>query len=303
MRSILINIIFFITFLEAQEKVRSTMPQPQVVAAAQPQQIVGMPASKDDTTSSAAPVEASVQKPLNIEDMQVLIAYSYLETKEYKKAFPLLVKHARRKDAKIDYTLGQIFENGWGTPVNYRQARGYYLKAGQAHYAQAWNRLGILLLEGLGGSRDKKSAQSAFEKGCKAKDQKSCWQLALLQNTEGLDPKAPDDPEIAVYLFEKGDYETAIPALTQMIDSPKALEALGRAYHFGWGVKKDFALAHQHYTKAWSMKNAAASFGLARLYAQGEGVARDKAVADYYFEQACQAGHTPSCQIRYGCRR
>lgn len=239
----------------------------------------------------------------SVEDIQVTIAYSYLETKDYKRAFALLVKHVRNKDARLYFTLGQMFENGWGTAVNYKQARGYYVKAAQGNHTQAWGRLGILLLEGLGGSRDHKAAQTAFEKGCQAKDKRSCWQLTLLKNTEGLDPKAADDPEIAVFLFDKGDYETAIPALTQMIDHPQALEALGRAYHFGWGVKKDFAMARQHYTKAFSLQNATAAYGLARLYMQGEGVAKDRAVADYFFEKACDGGHKPSCIMRYGSKR
>lgn len=259
-----------------------------------------MKESAKDTHSKINDKKSKQVPELDQKKMDIL--RSYFEAKEYHKAFPILARLKNTTNPDILFALGRVFENGWGTKADYAQARGYYLKAAKKGIAAAWGRLGVLTFEGLGGKANKKAAEKLFHKGCQGKDQESCWRLVLLKDTEGLDPQAKGNPEIVLYLFEKGDYETAIPELQKMQDNPKMMEALAKAYHFGWGVKKDFVQAKNYYEKALALKYGPGAFGLGRMYETGEGFAKDTALADYYYEMSCNLGFKRGCKKRYGGR-
>lgn len=49
------------------------------------------------------------------------------------------------------------------------------------------------------------------------------------------------------------------------------------------------------YAKACNAQNAAACYGLGRLYAQGSGVGQDYFVSELYYKMACELGHYPAC--------
>jgi soluble lytic murein transglycosylase-like protein len=70
-----------------------------------------------------------------------------------------------------------------------------------------------------------------------------------------------------------------------------ALRAEAQAYEHGEGLPKDVALAVQLYCEAARRGDAEAQFNLGWLYANGRGVARDDAVASYFFRLAAQQGH------------
>jgi len=67
------------------------------------------------------------------------------------------------------YDLGNMYEKGIGTPIDYQQARDWYGKAAGAGHAEASFRLGLMYHEGAGTRRNDKTAfkwfRDAAEKG------------------------------------------------------------------------------------------------------------------------------------------
>ena len=71
---------------------------------------------------------------------------------------------------------------------------------------------------------------------------------------------------------------------------PEAELDLGRAYHLGTGVPKDFAKAADLYRKAATQGKAKAMYNLGYLYLHGQGVAMDNAAAAQWFQKSADAG-------------
>ena len=66
--------------------------------------------------------------------------------------------------------------------------------------------------------------------------------------------------------------------------------AVGRSYHLGIGVAKDFGLARYWYEKAAAQESAGAECNLGFLHHGGKGVPRDRSMARYWFKRAAQHG-------------
>ena len=79
-------------------------------------------------------------------------------------------------------------------------------------------------------------------------------------------------------------------------DVPKSglgalLRTQARAYELGEGVPKDAAQAVELYCTAARLGDAEAQFSLGWMYANARGVARDDALASYFFSLAARQGH------------
>src|SRR6476619_5128316 len=70
---------------------------------------------------------------------------------------------------------------------------------------------------------------------------------------------------------------------------PEALTVQALAYEHGEGVPKDQRRAAALYCEAARSGDVGAMFNLGWMYANGRGVARDDALADYFFTRAAQA--------------
>jgi uncharacterized protein len=75
---------------------------------------------------------------------------SALEGGNYRSAMRLLRPLAAGGDAKAQYRIGVMYEEGRGVPVNYAEAVGWHLQAADQGNAEAQNRLGFLYLYGRG---------------------------------------------------------------------------------------------------------------------------------------------------------
>lgn len=71
---------------------------------------------------------------------------------------------------------------------------------------------------------------------------------------------------------------------------PAAQAELGRRYHDGEGVEKDFSTALQWLLKAAEQGEASAQNRLGVIYQRGGGVQRDPAPAVHWFRQAAEKG-------------
>ncbi|UCC55517.1 MAG: sel1 repeat family protein [Gammaproteobacteria bacterium] len=69
---------------------------------------------------------------------------------------------AARGDVDNQYDLGNMYEKGIGTRINYQQARDWYEKAAAAGHAGASFNLGLMYHEGAGIGQDNKTAYAWF---------------------------------------------------------------------------------------------------------------------------------------------
>src|SRR5207247_6054497 len=70
--------------------------------------------------------------------------------------------------------------------------------------------------------------------------------------------------------------------------------SLGKAYHTGDGVPRDYAQAFQWFRKAADQGDATARSNLGFMYQNGEGVGRDPALAVQWWHRAAEQGNTSS---------
>lgn len=77
------------------------------------------------------------------------------------------------------------------------------------------------------------------------------------------------NPEHAIDLFGKGDYQKSVPALQRLADSGDvdALGTLGLAYQFGEGFPRDLEMAERILLQCSDRGHAASAHNLGTLYA------------------------------------
>ena len=90
-------------------------------------------------------------------------AISRLELMKANEArFSRTEPRASQGDVDSQYDLGNMYEKGIGTGINYQQARGWYEKAATAGHARASFNLGLMYHEGTGIGRNNKTAYKWF---------------------------------------------------------------------------------------------------------------------------------------------
>ena len=81
---------------------------------------------------------------------------------DFKETFQV----AKQGNAKAQYNLGVMYENGRGVRQDYIQAVQWYRKAAEQGIAQAQYNLGLMYAKGEGVRRDHKIAKEWFGKAC-----------------------------------------------------------------------------------------------------------------------------------------
>lgn len=74
---------------------------------------------------------------------------------DYGKAFKLWRPLAEQGDAEAQYSLGFLYESGWGTTQSYEEAFRWYRRAAQQGHSKAQYNLGLLYFRGLGVGKDR----------------------------------------------------------------------------------------------------------------------------------------------------
>jgi uncharacterized protein len=77
-----------------------------------------------------------------------------LDSGNYESAMRLLRPLAAEGDARAQYTIGVMYEEGRGVPREYSEAVGWLLQAADQGNADAQNHLGFLYLYGRGVTKD-----------------------------------------------------------------------------------------------------------------------------------------------------
>jgi len=84
-----------------------------------------------------------------------LLAYG---TKDYKKAYKLILPLAEQGNVMAQTTLGVMYQEGHGVPKDYKEAVKWHRLAAERGYAIAQHNLGVMYLEGYGIPQNYKEA-------------------------------------------------------------------------------------------------------------------------------------------------
>lgn len=85
-------------------------------------------------------------------------AMALIRQHKFGEAKELLLEHAEKGEAESQALLGQIYNAGWGVPVDYEQAFKWWSRAADGGSIDARWGLGLLYDEGHGVARDSKKA-------------------------------------------------------------------------------------------------------------------------------------------------
>jgi uncharacterized protein len=89
--------------------------------------------------------------------------FKAFEGGNYPTAMRLLRPLAAEGDARAQYNVGVMYEEGLGVPIDYTEAVGWLLQAAEQGNSEAKNHLGFLYLYGRGVSQDYVSAHMWFD--------------------------------------------------------------------------------------------------------------------------------------------
>lgn len=138
----------------------------------------------------------------------------------------------------VQYTLGQMYQNGYNVERNYKKAEYWYLKPAKRNHIPSMIALGKLYKMAepeLGLARNPNKAFSWFSKAAKLGSAYAWYELGVLyENGDGV--------------FQ--NYKSAFNSYKSAADGGflQAHAKLGMCYQKGMGVKKDIKAAIKHYT-------------------------------------------------------
>jgi TPR repeat protein len=186
--------------------------------------------------------------------------------------------------ALASFNLGQLNEEGAGTPQNYAEAARLYARAAAGGSSWALIYLGNLYERGLGVTQDPQQAVNSYFKAGEA------------GNVEGY-------AELAAFYsrYNPPDYAKEVQWAQKAVQGGSAYGnlLLGYLYQFGKGVSKDVAQAIKYYMAAANGGDADSMYRLGLMDENGEGVRQDFSGAAAWFYKAAQLGH-PAAQAELG---
>jgi TPR repeat protein len=184
---------------------------------------------------------------------------------------------AEQGNAKAQYNLGAMYENGDGVPQDYAEAVRWYRKAAEQSDARAQFNLGVMYLEGRGVRQDHTEAMKWYRKAAEQGEADAQNNLGVIyDNGRGV----PQDYAEAVRWYRGAANLGYAPAQYN----------LGFMYYEGRGVPQDYAEAAGWYRKAAKQGDADAQYNLGVMYDNGRGVPQDYAEAIKWYRQAAEQG-------------
>jgi uncharacterized protein len=209
---------------------------------------------------------------------------------DFERAHVLFEPLAEADDARAQFALGLLYDNGEGVPQDVAAAFDWYGKSAAQGYAKAQYNLALMLESGrIGAASDARArfaraalkgnadAVTRLHEYAAAQDTAAALQLGRMY---ALGKGVARSPRDAYGWFDKaagaGDLDAAF--------------ALGVLHEKGEGVAQSYAEAVRWYARAAQGGQSRAQFNLARLYRLGRGVGRDPERARALYESAATAG-------------
>jgi TPR repeat protein len=107
-------------------------------------------------------------------------AMALIRQHKFGEARVLLLNAAEKGEAESQALLGQIYNAGWGVPVDYEQAFKWWSRATAGGSTDALWGLGLLYDEGKGVARDSRKAAELWRRGSEQGNIKATVNLAFL---------------------------------------------------------------------------------------------------------------------------
>ena len=197
--------------------------------------------------------------------------------KNQKIALAWFLKAGAKGYAKAQDYLGDMYDNGYGTPKNIDRAIHWYTKAAENNIKYSQVELGIKNRKGEGVKQNYTTALKWFHKAA-----------------EQEYPRAQD--EIG-YMYEKGygvEKSDAIAAQWYKKAAEQGYKfsqyTLGLFYKNGWGVTKSYSNALKWYKKAADQGYDEAQNDLGIMYDHGQGVEGNDVTAVMWYKKAAEQG-------------
>lgn len=246
------------------------------------------------------------------------------------ESFNPLLRAAASGRTEAAFSLGYLYRNGLGTPVDFDDARFWYEKAAATGNAIAMNNLGVLYANGNGVPADRQKALEWYRKSAdlgnatafqnlgevyerglgvpanraeavnwyrKAAERNNAEAIAALARLgESVGATTSLDPDTAlktgIERFRASKYDEALPMLLRAGNAGKSEAApyLGNIYFFGRGVTRDYTLARTWYEKAAAAGDSEGFHFLGLIYERGFGVPADVKTALDWYHKGAAAG-------------
>jgi len=205
-------------------------------------------------------------------------ASKYYENKQYKKAFEIYDKLARKNNANAQYNLALMYYNGIGVTKNRIQAFIWLTTASKLNHKEAQNKLAYMYEKGI--IPDIKNIKKALELYKKSANQNyDIAQLNLAMHyAQFINKKSTKK---AFYWYTKAFNNNNIVATNN----------LATMYYFGNGTKKDYKKAAKLYTIAAKANDKLAQYNLAMMYYSGSGIKKDFSLAHKWLKKSAINGN------------
>lgn len=232
-------------------------------------------------------------------EAQVGMAFAYYDglgvPQDHAQALAWFTKAAEQGHALAANNLGYMHRNGQGgVPASDAEAAIWFRKAaeggddnGQVNYAE-------MLEKGLGVPHDVAQALDWYRKAAAQGHETAQAAVARLEaagaGTTTAGPTSADDPLAA---FNAGDYALAAKLWRAQADQGDSEAQFGLAYLYeqGLGVAKDPEQAVLLYRRAADQGHTMAQNNLAVMHEAGTGVAQDHAEAAHWYRKAAEQGY------------
>jgi len=214
-------------------------------------------------------------------EAQAYLGWINYDNKLYADAFAWYRKAATQGNACGQNSLGDMYENGLGTPKDYEEAAKWYKKAAEQGYAAAQVNLGTMYYNGMSVSQDQAEAVKWFRKAAEQGYADAEWRLGTAYCLgEGV---SQDTREGLTWVRKAADQGNAA-----------AQYLLGEMYVTGGFVTQDYAVALDWLKKAAEQGFADAQHRLGSMYREGQGTEKDLAEGHKWYRKAAENGHAES---------
>jgi uncharacterized protein len=197
---------------------------------------------------------------------------------DYATALKEWTPLAEQGEVVAQYSLGEMYINGYGVPQDYKTAMKWFTLAAEQGdaTAQAW--LGSMYYNGYGVPPDYKTAVKWFTLAAEQGDATAqAWLGSMYHDGEGV-------PQ---------DYQTAMKWFTLAAEQGDATAQawLGPMYYNGYGVPPDYKTAVKWFTLAAEQGDATAQAWLGSMYHNGDGVPKHYKTAMKWTTLAAEQGN------------
>lgn len=201
---------------------------------------------------------------------------------DYDKAFKEYSRIAKEENNPLaHFSLGLFFENGWGRPVDRREACKHFKESAQGDIPFGAHLYAECLEDGVNGPADYSQAAIWYEKAAELGHHLSLCSLAELYMVGNGVPK---NPQKAIGLCQKSAMQASVPSQVR----------LGRFYLEGDESIRDYQAAMRWFEYAAERNNPEAQYYLGVIVRDGHAGTMKPGTDRYFFELAASQGYMPA---------